>query len=79
MERLDLSQYKLNHVNITGFRLVDPTASAVKDYTKKWDFAGSNWGMEHPLYVSTRMPWKGSLYPIKLKELFQTWAIKRMV
>ena len=51
MERLDLSQYKLNHVNITGFRLVDPTASAVKDYTKKWDFAGSNWGMEHPLYV----------------------------
>ena len=51
LERLDLSPYKYNHVNITGYRIVDSASSAVEDYTKKWSF-GSNKGADHPLYVS---------------------------
>ena len=51
LERLDLSSYRYNHVNITGYRIVDGSSEKSQDYLKKWSF-GSNRGIEHPLYVS---------------------------
>ena len=64
VERLDLSPYNKPHnsnVNITGYRIVDPSSPAVQDYTKKWSF-GSNKGREHALYSENAVLYDAGIF-----------------
>jgi hypothetical protein len=55
MERLNLSPYKYNNVNITGFRLVDTSFQKVEHYLKKWNFnIANNKGVGNALYVRAK-------------------------
>ncbi len=57
MERVDLGPYKYVDVNVTGFRMVDPSTPKAQQYVKKWEYMGGMQddtgakGKEHPLYV----------------------------
>lgn len=54
LERIDLSPYKNEGVNITGYRMVDTSTPQVAHYLKKWNWnvgSGDGRGASHPLYV----------------------------
>ncbi len=62
IERVDLGPFKHDDVNITGYRLIDPTSAPAKQYFKKWAYVGGGGGEEgaakrgkaHPFYVRKR-------------------------
>jgi len=53
MDKINLEKYKDMNVNITGFRLVDPTSHVARHYLKK--FPSRLKGREHPLYSSNAL------------------------
>lgn len=51
IERVNISPFKFDNVNITGFRMVDTSRPEVQQYSNEWNF-GSRQGRDHPLFVS---------------------------
>ena len=53
VDRIDLANFTDINVNITGYRMIEPSSPAVAQYLKKWNYeAGDGKGESHPLYVS---------------------------
>ncbi len=72
MERVDLGPYKYVDVNITGFRMVDPSTPEASRYVRKWDYVASELILEEEedeeeeFHFSAREGAKGKSHPLYL-------------
>ncbi len=53
---MDLYPFRRDDINITGYRLVDPSSELAARYLKKWEYMegeeeGERRGKAHPFYV----------------------------
>ncbi len=59
VERVDLGPFKYTDVNITGYRMVDPSSPQAAQYLKKWEYVSPDGegarGKSHPLFSANAL------------------------